>query len=691
MYRWTLQIIGLLLAALLPTHGAAEGTPYAIAHNYTVEDYKASCQNWDIAISYRGMIYVANNSGLLTFDGNTWQLYPLPDKQPLFQVTFRQDTVYSRSQSGYGYWTHNTLGTMEYHPIDRLPPDVRFDTAGKQTYPLPAGIESHQPTAFAIAGNYRLTGTLTNGLYITNEKNQLVRHLSTDNQLQDNIVRSICVQDTALFWLALDNGIARVVINPPAELLGKRSQIGKPEAAVKRGETLYLRTNAGYFRLNLGLGSETLTPIPKEKGSRIIPPAPLVSSPLTIEQIFPGGREALGAFAEADKVYPAANDHFWLTLHNEAGLFQLDKQGASLKCRLLLDNHNLNLVTSDPRIISLDDSLHLISTMQGTYLVNTRQLIEEGLGKLNMPSFTRIAYEDKAGNRLLPADRTEVRLPANFLKIDCYVGTTVFTPNHLISYRLDGVSSEWSPWQDEGKISFMQLPEGNYTLRVRKYVVQGPFPEINLRIEVAPAWYKTTWAYLGYLLLLLLAIGTGSRVYIRIQYRKEQARMENKRLEEERRMQQLKSEMLEAELQNKNNELTLQTSALVKRNEAIQTLLEELDNQKRELGDRYPNKLYNRLRSLMESSLNNQADWVQFESYFNSAHRHFMDRLRQQYTDITSGDLRICCLLRMNLSTKEIASLMNVSLRAIELRRYRLRKRLGLDAETNLVDFLMNF
>ena len=125
--------------------------------------------------------------------------------------------------------------------------------------------------------------------------------------------------------------------------------------------------------------------------------------------------------------------------------------------------------------------------------------------------------------------------------------------------------------------------------------------------------------------------------------------------------------------------------------EAVQAIMEELDKQKEALGDRYPNKLYNRLRSLMESTLNNQADWVQFETYFNSAYHNFMDRLRQQYTDITAGDLRICCLLRMNLSTKEIASLMNVSVRAIELRRYRLRKRLSLDGDTNLVDFLMNF
>ena len=93
----------------------------------------------------------------------------------------------------------------------------------------------------------------------------------------------------------------------------------------------------------------------------------------------------------------------------------------------------------------------------------------------------------------------------------------------------------------------------------------------------------------------------------------------------------------------------------------------------------------------MEDALENQADWLLFESYFNSAHQNFLDRLKTRFPDITTGDLRVCCLLKMNLSTKEIASLMNVSVRAIELRRYRLRKRLELDNETNLVDFLMKF
>ena len=205
-------------------------------------------------------------------------------------------------------------------------------------------------------------------------------------------------------------------------------------------------------------------------------------------------------------------------------------------------------------------------------------------------------------------------------------------------------------------------------MKVRKYVIKGPYPELTLPIEVRPPWYNTVWAWLVYITLVWFLVQAVLRYNLKNLHKEEQEKAEAERQAEQQQMQVIKNRMLEAELQNKNNELTLQTTALVKRNQAIQSLLEELEKQKETLGERYPNKLYIRMKTLMEETLNNQADWVLFESYFNSTHQNFMDRLRQRYSDLTTGDLRICCLLRMNLSTKEIASLMNVSVRAIELR-----------------------
>ncbi len=668
--------------------GAAPvAVPSLLIQNYTVDDYKASCQNWDLAVSYDGILYVANNSGLLTFDGNTWQIYPLPDKSSLRQVTYRNDTVYTAGPASQGFWTHSALGNMQYHPLDRLPADITFEKPA-HNYPLSPEIQKQTPTAFATAGEFHFTGTASDGLYITAPDGEILRHLSTGNLLQDNIVRAICVQDASLIWVALDNGLSQIDIGPALTLLGRRSVIGKLQAGLLQGDSLYIRTNIGYFRRTLSPGDNFL-PVDTRQGEKLFPPAPL-APPLQITGLFEN-LASLDIFADAEGVYEGPDNLYWLTAGNQAGLFHREDGNGTLKCRILFDNYQMNLVTSDPRIIFLNDSLNLVSTMQGTLLVNTRRLIAGGLGGLTMPRFRRIEYAGAPKTTCLPIDTGRITLPHDFQTFTLYVGTTVFTPNHQISYKLEGVSSEWSPWQKDGKISFLQLPEGTYELRVRKYVVKGPFPEISLLIQVRPPWYNTIWAYLGYILLAWIAGRQALKYHLRNIHREEQRRLEAERQAEQQRIHQMKNELLEAELQNKTNELTLQTSALVKRNQAIQSFLDELERQKETLGDRYPNKLYGKLRTLMEEALHDQADWLQFETYFNSAHQNFMERLRQQYADITAGDLRICCLLRMNLSTKEIASLLNVSVRAVELRRYRLRKRLALEGDTNLVDFLMKF
>ena len=689
-----LLILFLFFRAVLAIGAGPEATdvPSFLIQNFSVDDYKASCQNWDVAVSYTGLLYVANNSGLLTYDGNTWGVYRLPDKSPLNRVTFLNDTVYTQGPASKGYWLKDGYGGMTYRPVTAFPLGVDFGKPVREGS-LPPEVDSLAVTAWAAAGDWHLTGTATEGIYLSTKEGEELLHLSTQNQLQDNIVRAMCVQDVNLVWVALDNGISQIELDPSVTLVGHRSVIGKLQEALLRDDTLYVRTNVGYFKRSLVAGHR-FVPVSEEEGRSYFPLAGQEvtgeESPLPVSRFFTD-LSSLERWAEADGVYPTRDSMYWLTAGNEAGLFHCTDGAGVLKCRILFDNYNMNLVTSGRRIFPLNDSLDLVSAMQGALLVNTRRLIAGGLGGLTMPRFRRIGYTDADGAHALRPDTTRIVLPHSFQQLTVRVGTTIFTPHHQISYKLEGVSTEWSPWQKDGTISFLQLPEGEYELRVRKYVVKGPYPEISLAIEVRPPWYNTVWAYLAYIFLIWLVGRTAIKQHLRNLRREEQSRQEAERQAEQQKLQEMKSEMLEAELQNKNNELLLQTSALVKRNQAIQSFLDELERQKETLGDRYPNKLYAKMRALMEETINDQAGWMQFETYFNGAHQHFMDRLRQQYADITTGDLRICCLLRMNLSTKEIASLLNISVRAVELRRYRLRKRLGLDGETNLVDFLMGF
>ena len=120
MYRRLPFIILLSILAVFALR-ASVVAPSILVQNYSVDDYKASCQNWDLAVSYHGILYVANNSGLVTFDGNTWNTYPLPDKTPIYKVSFQNDSIYTQGKSSLGYWLYDELGNLEYHPIDTLP------------------------------------------------------------------------------------------------------------------------------------------------------------------------------------------------------------------------------------------------------------------------------------------------------------------------------------------------------------------------------------------------------------------------------------------------------------------------------------------------------------------------------------------------------------------------------------------
>lgn len=689
MFKLPILLITFILSTL--TVRASVDIPNIFIKNFTIDDYKASCQNWGLSVAPDGILYVANNQGLLTFDGNTWKHYETPDKTPIQGVTYLNDTIYTVSDNTYGGWTRDNLGVMRYHKLSKLPAEVKFtEPPALIPFTLSDEILHAQPSVFMTIDDLYFIGTKNRGLYITDPEGNILRHFSTQDQsIPDNIVRAICIQDARQIWVAFDNGLSQISFDPPLVPLGKRSDIGKLKNAYYRNDTLYIQTNTGYFKRTLK-GKDHFEPVDINKERLYFPIQTNDFVKLKAESLFKD-TESLGNFANADQIYPFGDNMYWLCTNNEAGLFHNENGIGTLKCRLLLNNYNLNMVSTDRRLFPLNDSLLLISAMQGTLLVNVRDLIGSNLAGGTPLQISEIKYVDKDGVHNLPVNSEKITLPYNFQELSVYVGSTIFTPNHQISYMIEGVFSDWSPWQKDGEISFLQLPEGKYTLKVRKYVIRGPYMEISIPLIVRPPLYNTIGAWIIYIFLIGIIAKFTLGYHLKNLHKEELARQKAERQAEEQKLQQMKSDMLEAELQNKNNELSLQTSALVKRNQAIQKLLDELERQKETLGDRYPNKLYNRMKNLMEESLNDQADWLLFESHFNSAHRNFIERLRQQYSDITTGDLRICCLLRMNLSTKEIASLLNVSVRAIELRRYRLRKRLSLDGETNLTDFLMSF
>ena len=205
---------------------------------------------------------------------------------------------------------------------------------------------------------------------------------------------------------------------------------------------MYIQTNLGYFKRSLGAVSPFIPVSEAEAQPYLrVNKAPVPS----ISQLF-RDTEALGKFARTELVYPTGNDLYWLSSGNEAGLFHVADGIGTLKCRLLFDNYNMNLVTRGKRIIPLNDSLVLASAMQGALLINIRELIGSSLGNTPL-KISGLEFVDASGIHRLPINTQHISLPHNFQEVNLQVGTTIFTPSHQISYKIEGVSSDWSAWQ----------------------------------------------------------------------------------------------------------------------------------------------------------------------------------------------------------------------------------------------------
>ena len=142
----------------------------------------------------------------------------------------------------------------------------------------------------------------------------------------------------------------------------------------------------------------------------------------------------------------------------------------------------------------------------------------------------------------------------------------------------------------------------------------------------------------------------------------------------------------------KNRELANATLHLIQKNKTLSYLKEDLNKLIKSNPVNNPAKdNINSLVKKIDRDLRNEKNWELFNNYFDEVHQDFTDRLKGQYEDLSPKELRLCAYLRMNISTKEIAPLMNISVRGVEISRYRLRKKLKLDHNTNLTEFILNF
>ena len=145
----------------------------------------------------------------------------------------------------------------------------------------------------------------------------------------------------------------------------------------------------------------------------------------------------------------------------------------------------------------------------------------------------------------------------------------------------------------------------------------------------------------------------------------------------------IRNEKLQNDLENKNREIAIATMSTVKRNEFLNKIKNELKSIESQ-------PKISRLIKTINQNLKKNEDWEFFEKAFNNADKDFLARLKELHPVLTHNDLRLCAFLRLNLLSKEIAPLLNISVRSVEVKRYRLRKKLNMSRDKSISDYFIN-
>ena len=264
---------------------------------------------------------------------------------------------------------------------------------------------------------------------------------------------------------------------------------------------------------------------------------------------------------------------------------------------------------------------------------------------------------------------------------------------NTIQYQwfLEGYHTDWIPWNDSSMVAFKNLDFGDYTFYVHAQSGQQPLGNIvSYAFSIDFPWYLSYWAvsfYVGILVFISFLINNFYTRYYRRQQMKYVEETKNelalKELSNTKALVEAKNEQLNQRIENKNRELAISTMSMIKKNTLLSSIKDEILNLKD------ISEVKSVVRNI-DKSINTDDDWNYFEEAFNNADKDFLKKIKEIHPKLTPNDLRLCAYLRLNLSSKEIASLLNISSKSVEIKRYRLRKRMNLEHKTNLISYILS-
>lgn len=379
--------------------------------------------------------------------------------------------------------------------------------------------------------------------------------------------------------------------------------------------------------------------------------------------------------------------------------FYRNENEAYLSDFLIEDFENLNLCCKDKIIVSTEEGFALLQfrkemTEKYPLTLQIRKVYFSGT-KDSLVYGRSYIYDDSP--LIIPYKRNSIKIEYSANNYDQF--QTVF-----YSYKLIGSNrnDSWSEYSLSRLKEYTDLREGKYTFYVKIITDRDKEPVMtSFSFVVLSPWYRAWWAYGSYILLFMLC--TGYTYYKILENRKkiirqkeEEITKQRTRFEKEselkdRTIDSLKEENLLSQLRYKSEELVRSTLNLVRKNEMLQSIRKEAMGINHSISEE---NLVNirrkilRLINQIDTNMEHDDDLKNFQITFDSVHHNFFKRLDELFPDLNNRDKMLCAYIKMDLMSKEIAPLLNISVRGVEISRYRLRKKLHLEEKDNLADFL---
>lgn len=411
----------------------------------------------------------------------------------------------------------------------------------------------------------------------------------------------------------------------------------------------------------------------------------------------------LGTFSSSNKIIPALGKKYWFINHGRVALADLSTPG-----RLSIDSNRFSvldgrMVKNYENISRINSSIYLISVDDGFVILNDEDALQHNGTKLPNVLIRRM---ENITDRVVPItdnhNQNDIEIPYTQNNIRISYSLPFYRQEKVkYQYFLEGYSRQWSDWGTQTQREFTNLSQGTYAFKIRAKINEANIsPVTTLTFTILAPWYAGKIAMLCYVLIIVL-VYLGANRYYSMKLKRHQHRIHEKLQQEkeeflrqeaivsEQQIVKIKNEQLQADLASKSRELANSAMNIVYKNELLQKISEEMAHLKDSTGKQLAEEQLRRIQKVIDEGMNDERDWNIFESSFNEAHENFFKKLKSGHPDLVPNDLKLCAYLRMNMSSKEMASLLNISLRGVEIRRYRLRKKLNLEHDKNLVEFLI--